>query len=60
MKVKSESEVAQSYPTLCDLIGLETLADTALQLADVNGDGRITAADAAMILRFVVGLIHTL
>jgi len=31
-----------------------------LELADVNGDGRVDAIDAALILQFVAGLIDSL
>lgn len=39
------------------IIGLSTLKDEKLFMADVNGDGYINAKDATEILKIVVGLV---
>ena len=40
-------------------VGLRTLTALEQEVADVNGDGFVDAADAILILRYNAGLIHT-
>ena len=39
---------------------LETLSDSAIKCCDLNGDGKVSAAEARTILRFSAGLIAAL
>ena len=41
---------------LCMLIGMTEAGAATKELGDANGDGKVTAADAALILRYVVRL----
>ena len=43
---------------LRSIVGLSTLTKRGALNAEVDGDGSVTAADAAAILRYVVGLIN--
>ena len=41
---------------VCMLIGITEASAATNEIGDVNGDGTVTAADAALILRYLVGL----
>lgn len=45
---------------LRSVVGMNTLSETQLLAADVNYDGKVDAADAAMILRYVVGMVESI